>query len=533
MLRIYQIKCNVEQPLAQIEYRICKKLKIDKAELIKYAIVKESIDARKANIYLTYTVDVIIKNETKALLYKNRDIVKLKPTHSESLPSAPKLCQETIAIVGFGPAGIFAALKLAKQGYHPVVIERGEAIDDRVQSVNKFWKHAILNEESNVQFGEGGAGTFSDGKLTSRIKDPRAKDILEILVAHGAPAEIIYKAHPHIGSDKLKTIVKNIRKSILDYKGKILFQSKLNDIKHVNGKLKQIKINDEWLNCDHLILAIGHSAQDTWEMLMEKAFQFVAKPFAVGLRIEHPQKWVNQMQYKMANPDPHLGVAEYRCSHMSTNKRGVYTFCMCPGGIIVPAASRAQQLVINGMSNYARDETNANSAILVQIHCEDFNHDPKKAMQMQRNYEQLAFQMGNKQYQAPAQLVYDFLHNTQSESVKSILSSYPLGIQLCNLQELLPQDIITALQEGILAFDQKIKGFANDDAILTGVETRSSSPFKMLRDATTLQALNVQGVYPCGEGAGYAGGIVSSAVDGLRCAQALINNIQKKYSENK
>lgn len=523
MLRIQQLRVSLDEEINILPTLIQKRLRIESEDLLAYYIVKESIDARKEDdIHFTYCVDCKVAHEKVILSKKIKDVVKA-PKEYYAMPD--KGCvglQHRPVVIGFGPSGMFSALLLAQMGYHPLVLERGECVEKRIESVEQFWNQGVLNPSSNVQFGEGGAGTFSDGKLTTRVKDTRIKKILEELVRFGAPEEIKYQAHPHIGTDLLRRIVKNIREEIIRLGGELRFETKVEDFIIEKGELVGLVTKQETIPCEQAILAIGHSARDTYQVLAERGFSLQAKSFAIGARIEHPQAMIDEAQYKRHVGHPRLKAAEYRLVHNATNGRGVYTFCMCPGGSVVASASQDGGVVVNGMSEHARDQVNANSAVLVQIHTSDFGDDPMKGIQYQEEIEQKAFQLAGGTYKAPAQLVKDFLQHTPSTSIGNVKPSYPLGVTLCDLHDVLPSYVCEAMIEGIQNFDRKLKGFAMDEAILTGVETRSSSPVRMERDKESLQSTSIKGIYPSGEGAGYAGGIVSAAIDGLRCAESLI-----------
>ena len=532
MVRISQLKIGIDESIETLPLLIAKKLKIKETQIQNYRIFKESIDARRGIITFVYTVDVTLSNEASIL---DKKIPNVSPTPNleyEMPPRRDGIPSKRPIVIGFGPAGMFAALLLAQSGYHPIVFERGGSVEERLKSIDHFWQNGILDPESNVQFGEGGAGTFSDGKLTTRVKDLRGRKVLEELVRAGAPEEILYEAHPHIGTDLLREVVVNIRKTIVDLGGEIHFNTKVDDFMIADGKVQGVKTSHRFepnksqkFASDHVILAVGHSARDTFEQLYAHKIEMVAKPFAVGARIEHPQKLINKAQYKAFADHPRLGKASYRLTHQASNERGVYTFCMCPGGYVVPASSEAKMVVTNGMSEHARNETNANSAILVQIQLDDFPSDhPLAGIAFQRELEKKAFVAGGANYQAPAQLVGDFLANRSSVALGKIEPSYALGVHLTNLHDLFPKAICDAMVEGINAFDKKISGFAMHDAVLTGVESRSSSPVRITRDSETLQSTNLSGFYPAGEGAGFAGGIVSSAIDGLKCAECLIKH---------
>jgi len=524
MIRISQLKLDISDPKEKLQALIAKKLKIKETDILNYHIFKESIDARQGTITLVYTVDATLRNETSILRKKIPNVGITPDLNYKMPPKLDRAATKRPVVIGFGPAGMFAALLLAQCGYNPIVLERGEPVDKRAHTVEKFWQHGILNPESNVQFGEGGAGTFSDGKLTTRTKDLRSRKILEELVNAGAPEEILYMAHPHIGTDLLRNIIANIREKIIALGGEIHFNTKVCDFTITDGQISEVvTTKNQVIKTNQVILAIGHSARDTFELLLAHKIDIVAKPFAVGMRIEHPQVLVDKAQYKDFAGHPTLGAAEYRLTHQASNGRGVYTFCMCPGGSVVPASSEPNMVVTNGMSEHARAGTNANSAILVQVQCDDFgsNH-PLAGIHFQRELESKAFIMGGSNYKAPAQRVADFLANRSVSSVGTVDPTYFIGVEMVNLHDLFPKSLCDALTEGISAFDKKLSGFAMDDAILTAVESRSSSPVRITRHVETLQSTSVKGLYPAGEGAGFAGGIVSSAIDGLKCAEYLM-----------
>lgn len=524
MLRIQQIKLLLDEDKEFLPVKIIKKLRIKEEDLLSYHIFKESIDARKENdVHFTYCIDCEVKNETAILKHKIKDVSKA-PDIKYHMPKKGVIgLKHRPIVVGFGPAGMFSALLLAQMGYQPLVFERGGCVEKRIKSVECFWREGILDTNSNVQFGEGGAGTFSDGKLTARSKDVRVHKVLKELVRFGAPKEILYMAHPHIGTDLLRHVVKNIREEILRLGGQIYFDTKVEDIIIEEGHICGVQANGVEYLCERIILAIGHSARDTFYQLMERGVCMHAKSFAVGARIEHPQALINKAQFKRNAMHPRLGAAEYRLTHTASNGRGVYTFCMCPGGSVVPSTSTQYGVVVNGMSEHARNQENANSALLVQIRSEDFDNDPRKLIQFQEELEKKAYQIAGASYQAPAQLVKDFLEHKASIQIGRVKPSYALGVTLCDLHDVLPDYVCEAMEEGIQNFERKLKGFAMDDAVLTGVETRSSSPLRMERRKDDNVSVNVEGLYPCGEGAGYAGGIVSAAIDGLRCAESLIS----------
>jgi len=528
MIRISQIKLSIDQEKATLPDLIAKKLKIPKATILDYHIFKESIDARRGQINFVYTVDLTLANEAN-ILKKKIPNVTITPNLNYQMPAKlNKAPTSRPVVIGFGPAGMYASLLLAQCGYKPIVLERGEAVAKRLKTINKFWQQGILNPESNVQFGEGGAGTFSDGKLTTRVKDLRGLKVLQELVNAGAPPEICYQAHPHVGTDLLCNIVVNIRKKIIELGGEIYFNTRVDDFIITGGAIRGVVTNEnQTFTSNHVVLAIGHSARATFAKLCEHNIAIEAKELAIGVRIEHPQTLIDKAQYKEFAGHPKLGAADYRLTHQASNGRGVYTFCMCPGGVVVPATSEANLVVTNGMSQHARAEENANSAILAQVKLTDFaSKHPLAGINFLRQLEAKAFSMGGANYKAPAQLVADFLANRPSNTLGAVKPSYALGVNLVNLHDLFPKKINDALVEGIQAFGKSLTNFAINDAILTAIESRSSSPVRISRDALTLQSVSVSGLYPAGEGAGFAGGIVSSAIDGLKCAELLMANFE-------
>ena len=528
MLRVSNIKISIDEDPSIIEKLVLKKLKIKSSDLVKYYIYKESIDARKGNISFVYTVDVQVKNEDKVLNKHVKDVVKIKELKYEGVESGTEKLDKRPVIIGSGPAGLFAGLVLAQRGYKPLLLERGLDVDKRSEDIDLFWKERKFKNNSNVQFGEGGAGTFSDGKLTTRIKDIRCRKVLEELVNFGSPEEILYSHKPHVGTDILKGVVKNIRNEIIRLGGEVRFDSKVTDICRVDNGIESITINDnEVIETNIVILAIGHSARDTYEMLHERGVHIIQKPFAIGARIEHPQELINKSQYKDFHNHPRLGAADYRLIEHTSNGRTAYTFCMCPGGSVIASASNEGQVVTNGMSEHARDKDNANSAFLVNVVPGDFGSDhPLAGMYFQEKYERLAYELGGQNYNAPVQLVGDFLNDRISTKIGSVKPSYEPGYTFVDLRECLPQFVTETMKEALSGFDRKIKGFAMNDAVLTAVETRSSAPIRIVRDEETLESTNTRNLYPCGEGAGYAGGIVTAAVDGIKCAEKIIG----KYS---
>ncbi len=530
-IRINNVLLDIDEPKSNLKLKVAKRLSIKPEEICNMKIIRESIDARKKeNIKLNYAIELTCKNEEKKV-FKSRDkdifIERVQTTSKIKFGNVPMTNRPLI--VGMGPAGLFAGLILAQNGYKPIIIERGEQVEERTKTVNNFWQTGKLNLESNVQFGEGGAGTFSDGKLTTRIKDSRCDYVLEELVKAGAPKEILYMGMPHIGTDILKGVVINIRKRIIELGGEVRFNSKLEDLVIKNGSLRAAVINGEQIPCENLILAMGHSSRDTYKMLMDKQITMKAKAFAIGVRVEHLKTLIDENQYGKYSTHPKLSAASYRLTHTcESNKRSVYSFCMCPGGEVVAAASEEGMLVINGMSNYKRNFRNSNSAIVVTVNPSDFHgNSPLAGMEFQRHYEKLAFDLGGGGYIAPIQLVEDFLEDRISEKFGEVKPSYAPGCEFRDMRSCLPDYVVNSLKEGLTTFDKKIKGFASSGALITGIETRTSAPVQIARNEK-FESLALKGLYPAGEGAGYAGGIISAAVDGLRCAESVMNDFAPK-----
>ncbi len=524
MIRVNEVKLSIDEGIEILPQKLAKALRIETEDIIDYMIFKESIDARKGGqIFFVYTVDVQVKNEQR-LLQRNKQISQAPDLEYKDVSSGSHKSIHRPVVIGFGPSGMFAGLILAQRGYSPIILERGYNVCKRTEDVEKFWKTGDLNPDSNVQFGEGGAGTFSDGKLTTRIKDKRCRKVLQELVDAGAPREILYSYKPHIGTDILKTVVRNIRKSIEDLGGEIRFGSKVTDFIIEEGQLTGVEINDkERILTDVVIMGIGHSARDTYEVLYKRGVGIRQKPFSIGVRIEHPQVLINQSQYKSYAEHPRLGAADYRLTYQTKSGRAVYTFCMCPGGTVVAAASEKHGVVTNGMSEYARNEVNANSALLVQVNTEDFGSNyPLAGVDFQRKWEHEAFLAGGKDYKAPAQLVGDFLEGRSSSLPSKVQPTYRPGVSWGNLDQCLPSFVTSSLREAIRKMDKKLKGFAMNEAIMIGVETRSSAPLRIERHEETFESINVKGLFPVGEGAGYAGGIISGAVDGIKAAEMII-----------
>ncbi|MEG4457243.1 NAD(P)/FAD-dependent oxidoreductase [Microcoleus sp. N9_A1] len=531
MLRITEIKLPLDHPESAIASAILKKLQIPPEELLSYTIFKRSYDARKkAEIVLVYIVDVETTQEKQHLqrLKKDPHVTVTPDMNYRYVAQAPSNLTIRPIVIGTGPCGIFAGLMLAQMGFRPILLERGKAVRDRTVDTFGFWKKKTeFNPESNAQFGEGGAGTFSDGKLYSQIKDTQhyGRKVLTELVNAGASPEILYINKPHIGTFKLVGIVQSMRAKIESLGGEIRFQTRVEDIHIENGKVQGITTaSGEYIASNYIVLAVGHSARDTFEMLFSRGVYIEAKPFSIGFRVEHPQQLIDRCRFGDRAAHKLLGAADYKLVHHCQNGRSVYSFCMCPGGLVVAAASEPGRLVTNGMSQYSRNERNANSGIVVGITPEDYPGHPLAGIEFQRRLEERAFELGGGTYNAPGQLVGDFLANRPSTALGSVQPSYTPGVVMTDLSESLPDYAIAAIREALPAFDKQIKGFAMDDAVLTGVETRTSSPIRIKR-REDYQSLNTEGLYPAGEGAGYAGGILSAGIDGIKVAEAVALSI--------
>lgn len=527
MIRINELKLPLNHSDADLPAAICARLKLKPEQLLEFTVFKRGVDARKkSDIQLTYTLDVQTDHNARVLAaFSKDDQIRPAPdTSYQFVAKAPAQLTERPLVIGLGPCGLFAGLLLAEMGFKPIILERGKEVRERTKDTFGFWRKKPLNTESNVQFGEGGAGTFSDGKLYSQVKDPKhyGRKVLTEFVKAGAPEEIMYVSKPHIGTFKLVTMVEKMRARIIELGGEIRFSTRVDDILRDGEQLTGVRLNDGTeLHSRYVVLAVGHSARDTFEMLYKQGVYIEAKPFSVGFRIEHRQSMIDECRYGASAGHPLLGAADYKLVHHGSNNRTVYSFCMCPGGTVVAAASEEGRVVTNGMSQYSRNERNANSAIVVGIDPErDYPGHPLAGIELQRQLEAQAFVLGGSNYDAPAQRVGDFLAGVPSTELGDVQPSYTPGVKLTDLSQVLPDYVIAAIREAIPAFDRQIKGFARADGLLTGVETRTSSPICIKRGAD-YQSLNTKGLFPAGEGAGYAGGILSAGIDGIKVAEAV------------
>lgn len=530
MIRITELRLPIDHLPEALEAAVLKRLGINSRELISFEIFKRSYDARKnVSLAFIYTIDASVKNE-ESIFKKFANDTHIRPSPDTSyhfVAKAPQSIASGIAlrpvVIGFGPCGIFAALVLAQMGFKPIVLERGKPVRERTQDTWALWRKKILNPESNVQFGEGGAGTFSDGKLYSQIKDPKfyGRKVIHEFVKAGAPQEIQYVAKPHIGTFRLVGMVEKIRQEIIDLGGEIRFSQKVVGFDIHHNQVTGVKIEGHPdVPASHVVLALGHSARDTFKVLHEAGVFMEAKPFSVGFRIEHPQSLIDRARLGPHAGNELIGAADYKLVHHAKNGRSVYSFCMCPGGTVVAATSEPNRVVTNGMSQYSRNERNANAGIVVGITPEDYPGGPLAGIDFQRQLESKAFELGGGTYEAPGQLVGDFLEGKPSTEFGSVIPSYKPGVHLTDLAQALPPYAIEAIREALPAFEKQIKGFSMKDAVLTGVETRTSSPLRITR-GPNFQSLNIKGLYPAGEGAGYAGGILSAGVDGIKVAEAV------------
>jgi uncharacterized FAD-dependent dehydrogenase len=533
LIRITELSLPLDYPADALRKAILNRLGIDDADLLDFTVFKRSYDARRKNntISFVYIIDLSVRDETAILrrLAHDRNVRPAPDTGYHPVGHAPAALRERPLVVGFGPCGLFAALVLAQMGFKPIVLERGRDVRQRTQDTWALWRKNILTPESNVQFGEGGAGLFSDGKLYSQIKDPKfyGRKVMQEFVHAGAPADILFVSKPHIGTFRLTGVVATMRARILELGGEVRFDSKVTDLLLDHGQIEGVMLaSGEALLSRHVVLAPGHSARDVFRMLHSRGVHLDAKPFSIGFRIEHPQSLIDTARLGKYAGHPALGAADYKLVHHAKNGRDVYSFCMCPGGTVVAATSEPHRVVTNGMSQYSRNERNANAGIVVGISPEqDFPGGPLAGVELQERLESQAYVLGGSDYSAPCQLVGDFVRGVPSREFGDILPSYTPGVRLGDLSSALPAYAIEAVREALPAFGREIRGFDRDDAVLTAVETRTSSPLRITRDAESLQSLNVRGLYPAGEGAGYAGGILSAGVDGIRIAEAVAKSM--------
>ncbi|MBB5470470.1 hypothetical protein HDG32_006620 [Paraburkholderia sp. CI2] len=539
MLRLSEIKLPLDHPESALEAAVRARLTelgVARDGLIRYTVFRRAHDARKrADIKLTYIVDVEVKDEGAALK-RLADVPHCGATPDmryKFVAAAPaQVSTPRPVVIGMGPCGLFAGLILAQMGFRPIILERGKAVRERTKDTFGLWRKSVLNPESNVQFGEGGAGTFSDGKLYSQIKDPKhyGRKVLDEFVRAGAPEDILYLSRPHIGTFRLVSMVEKMRASIHELGGEVRFETRVEDIDIDNGQVRGLKLSTgETLRCDHVVLAVGHSARDTFQMLYDRGVHVEAKPFSLGFRIEHPQGIIDRSRFGKFAGHKQLGAADYKVVHHCSNGRAVYSFCMCPGGTVVAATSELGRVVTNGMSQYSRAERNANAGIVVGITPDDYPGGPLAGIAFQRKWEERAFELGGGNYMAPGQLVGDFIAGRPSTSLGSVVPSYKPGVRPTDLSTALPDYAIEAIREALPQMEKKIAGFAMHDAVLTGVETRTSSPVRVRR-GDDYQSVNVNGLYPAGEGAGYAGGIYSAAIDGIEVAEAVALKIMSQQT---
>ena len=542
MLRLTEIKLPLDHRETDIAAAICERLGLGAGDLVGYSIFRRGIDARKRSAFkVIYTLDVDVRDEPVVLarLQADRRLLRTPDTAYRFVAQAPGALAQRPLVIGTGPCGFFAGLLLAQMGFRPLILERGKAVRERTQDTWGLWRRSVLDPESNVQFGEGGAGTFSDGKLYSQIRDPRhlGRKVLEEFVAAGAPPEILYVSKPHIGTFRLVAMVEHMRATITALGGEIRFQCRVADIEIErdsadNGQVRGVVLaSGERIAAEHVVLAVGHSARDTFRMLFDRGVRIEAKPFSVGVRIEHPQSLIDRARWGKHAGHPLLGAADYKLVHHCGNGRSAYSFCMCPGGTVVAATSEPGCVVTNGMSQYSRNERNANSGIVVGITPADYPGHPLAGIGLQRHWEERAFAAGGGDYFAPGQRVGDFLAGRASTAVGAVRPSYTPGVRMTDLSACLPDYATDAIREALPAFDRQIDGYAMADAVLTGVETRTSSPIRIRRGAD-YQSVNTRGLYPAGEGAGYAGGILSAAVDGVEAAEAAALSMVQSWKKS-
>jgi uncharacterized FAD-dependent dehydrogenase len=531
MLRLTELQLSLDHPEHALKDAILARLDIPAEALLSFSVFRRSYDARrKTDIVLIYTVDVEVHDEA-AVLRRHQHDRRLQPapdTGYHFVVHAPAGMSNRPVVIGMGPCGLFAGLILAQMGFRPIILERGKTVRERTKDTFGLWRKRVLHPESNVQFGEGGAGTFSDGKLWTQVKDPRhyGRKVLTEFVKADAPEEILYVSKPHIGTFRLVKMVEHMRNAIEELGGEIRFETRVEDIEIENDQVRAVHLaGGERLATDHVVLAVGHSARDTFRMLHERGVHIEAKPFSVGFRIEHPQSLIDRCRFGPNAGNPILGAADYKLVHHCSNGRSVYSFCMCPGGTVVAATSEPNRVVTNGMSQYSRNERNANAGIVVGISPEDYPGHPLAGIDFQQALESRAFELGGGDYNAPGQLVGDFLARRPSAEFGAVLPSYKPGVRLGDLSTALPDYAIAAIREALPAFDRQIRGFAMHDALLTGVETRTSSPVRIRRNDESLQSINTRGLFPAGEGAGYAGGIMSAGIDGIRVAEAVASSM--------
>jgi uncharacterized FAD-dependent dehydrogenase len=531
MLRLTEVRLPLDHAGDALRAAVIRRLGIGADDLLRCDVFRRAVDARKAAIVFTYTLDVEVRDEAAVLerLKDDRRVARAPDMRYRFVARAPDGLKSRPVVIGTGPCGYFAGLLLARMGFRPIILDRGRIVRERTRDTWGLWRRSVLDPESNVQFGEGGAGTFSDGKLYSQVRDPRhlGRKVLEELVEAGAPAEILYEAKPHIGTFRLVAMVENLRATIEALGGEIRFGCRVEEVDIAQGRVRGVTLaGGERVAADHVVLAVGHSARDTFRMLHERGVHVEPKPFSIGVRIEHPQSLIDRARWGRHAGHPLLGAADYRLVHHCAGGRSVYSFCMCPGGTVVAATSEPGHVVTNGMSQYSRNERNANSGLVVGVTPADYPGHPLAGIDFQRRWEARAFEAGGGNYFAPAQRVGDFLAGRPSTGPGSVVPSYRPGVRWTDLATCLPDYAVAAIREALPMFEKRIRGYAMDDAVLTGVETRTSSPIR-IRRGPDYQSVNVRGLYPAGEGAGYAGGILSAAMDGIEVAEAVALSMLK------